>query len=577
MYATPFDPSTDQRYALPDEIRKNLDRLAKIAERARAYSIEVFPLMLTIHHPEGNFTLPSRYRQQLNLDGSVRQGFVCFRDPVRQNELVDAVAHAAGCGFQRIAFDDDLRDAFCYCDEHLQEFDGFQGRGRDEVAEILNSVLEHPEHELLRRSWYDYKYQGMSAFAKRIRSAVDAVNPSCRIGIFTSAKRSQDFSGRGMVSWAKQFHTETAPVFVRLAGECYADDLASLVRGVGWHQYTHDLLPAEWERMLEITATVRIGYRSPGAVKLETKAVLASTGVANVHWAWADELEELGLANEISVAQTEFDTIAQQSQGTAVSSSSLAMFIGEQLGAYTPPATSQMYGATHDPMSIYGLVASLGLPIRCVSQLAQDHVAVICAAYIGREMIQTLDDYVRQGGVAILDATAARCYRCYGGEAKFDVVGPRASFAYEVGPTGGTEHLIARCPPETVFPIQAETAIAVWTGFDAKDQGLGATCLITAHGRGKLIVVGLDLSQTGTRLLVPNWRERLLSMLREAGVELPLFWQGPAGVQLIDHGERAALVNYNPNPVTGAVHDRGGDRLPVTLKAMDVQFVELGR
>ena len=105
-------PTTDQRYAPPEAIQRNLEKLVRKAQEAASRGIEVYPMLLTIHHPEGNFTLPNRYREQQNLDGSLREGFVCFRDATRQDELVESVRHAAELGFERIAFDDDLRDAF---------------------------------------------------------------------------------------------------------------------------------------------------------------------------------------------------------------------------------------------------------------------------------------------------------------------------------------------------------------------------------------------------------------------------------------------------------------------------------
>ena len=38
-------------------------------------------------------------------------------------------------------------------------------------------------------------------------------------------------------------------------------------------------------------------------------------------------------------------------------------------------------------------------------------------------MIERIDEYVKDGGVAVLDATATRCYRIYTGQIEFSIDG----------------------------------------------------------------------------------------------------------------------------------------------------------
>jgi hypothetical protein len=571
VYATPFDPTTDQRYAPPEVIQKNLEILVQKAKAAADRGIEVYPMLLTIHHPEGNFTLPDRYRKQQDLDGAVREGFVCFRDATRQDELVETARHVAELGFERIAFDDDLRDAFCYCDQHLKGFDGFEGKTRDQISRILNAVVEEPEQEQLRIDWYHYKYQGMAEFARRLREAVHTINPACRIGIFTSAKRCQDFSGRSLWPWARLFHTEQAPTFVRLAGECYTDDTEAVVRCGGWQQTTRDAFPEDLEQLLEVTATLRIGYRSPGTVGFETKILVANTGITNIHWAWADEFEEMGLAQEVTQLKGELGKLAEQV--SAPSRAPLALLIGEELGPYTPTSISVPYGATHDPMSLYGSVALLGLPVTCSWQPEPTQPAILCSAYISRKMIRQVDQYVSGGGVAMLDAIAARCYQAYGGKARFAIEGPHASCAYELGPDGTRETMISRCPPDCIYRVESANPHAAWRGYQWDDTAVGHTSAVLTHGQGKLIVLGYDLSRTGTMLVVDAWRQRLLAMLAAADVSAPTYWSGPAGVQVIDAGDRVALVNYNTNRVTGDLKTPGNSRAAITIPSREIVFV----
>ena len=91
--------------------------------------------------------------------------------------------------------------------------------------------------------------------------------------------------------------------------------------------------------------------------------------------------------------------------------------------------------------------------------------------------------------------------------------------------------------------------------------------------QGKLIVLGYDLSRTGTMLVGDAWRQRLLAMLAAADVSAPTYWSGPAGVQVIDAGDRIALINYNTNPVTGDLKIPGNSQPDITISGHEIVFV----
>ena len=86
-------------------------------------------------------------------------------------------------------------------------------------------------------------------------------------------------------------------------------------------------------------------------------------------------------------------------------------------------------------------------------------------------------------------------------------------------------------------------------------------------------MLGYDLSRTGTMLVIDPWRQRLLAMLAAAGVSVPVYWSGPAGVQVVEYGDRVALVNYNANPVTGFLNSGTDPHRDMTVPARDVRFV----
>jgi hypothetical protein len=298
--------------------------------------------------------------------------------------------------------------------------------------------------------------------------------------------------------------------------------------------------------------------------------LVANTGISNIHWAWADEFGEMGLAEEVAQLKGELGKLAERV--SAPSQAPLALLIGEELGPYTPTNISVPYGATHDPMSLYGSVALLGLPVTCNWQPEPTQPAILCSAYISRKMIRQIDQYVSGGGVAVLDAIAARCYQAYGGKAPFSIEGPHASYAYELGPDGDRETMISRCPPDCIYRVEAANPRAAWRGYQWDNTAVGQTSCVLSCGQGKLIVLGYDLSRTGTMLVVDAWRQRLLAMLAAADVAVPIYWSGPAGVQVIDAGNQVALVNYNTNPVTGDLKTSEDSQPAITIPGHEIVF-----
>jgi hypothetical protein len=572
-YVTPF-AKNNECFCEPEIILNNLEKLKKKADLALLKGLCVYPLFITIGHPEGNFAMPARYRQQQNLDGSLRPGFVCFSDAIRQSEMLRFIQKATELGFARIAFDDDLRDAFCYCDEHLNGFRFFREKPRDEIKKILNGVLTNSEYEKVRCRWYEYKYEGMKKFAHCIEKTVHGINPACQIGIFNSAKRCEDFSGRNPWRWASLFHTEQAPVFVRLCGECYDDQLMHLVQSTGWHDYSNQCYPAEIERMLEISSVSAINYRSPGAILLESAAVEAATGLREILWAWTDDYINSDMPRHVSSLKESVNS-SEMHKNRRVSP--IAVYIGHELGPYTPPNISIDYGATHDPITAYNITSLVGLPTTVTPVIKSEFKVIICSAFISREMTDKIDEYIAGGGVCILDSVAAKCYRWYDGNVEFEINGPVSLARYEMSPDGQREDTIADCPADSIFHIKSlrESQKHCWTGYDVRDDIIGQTTVIKQYGKGSLIVLGYDLSRAGTVLIRPAWRQRLLKVLSMAGINLPTYWSGPVAVQLFLYDNIAAMVNYNANSVNGDLVINNKTNQNINLKPFSIKYVDI--
>ncbi len=570
-YVVPFS-ANNECLSEPEITLANLEILADRAQIAAEKGLQVYPFFITINHPDGNYEVPSRYRQQRNLDGSERLGFICFLDQIRRQEMIDLAVKAASLGFERMAFDDDLRDAFCYCDEHLAGFAGFRGRSREELAVILNGILSHPEYEELRKAWYEYKYNGMCDFARALTRAVHAINPACRIGLCNSAKRCQDFSGRDPWRWAEQFHTDKAPTFIRLCGECYNDNLLSLAQSVGWHFYFDQVFPDTIEKKLELTSVPDIGYRSCGGVLFEAHTVVEVTGRNRIHWAWTGDFNTTGLQHCVGPAKRDFAALLERTSGPL--RADLVQYIGAELGPYLPSDIVIPYGAVHDPITTFNIVSLAGIPILPIPHIPDNQPAIICSSYISRSMIERFDEYVVAGGVGILDATAAHCYGRYGGTLSFSVRGPASRHRYELGPDDTRENMCKDCKPDIIYLIEGCRGAQAWNGYDIDDNCTGMTTAILSHGKGKLIFFGYDLTLTGSRMIRPELRERFIKMLSCAQVMPRTYWAGPVAVQCFDFGYKVLLINYNTHAVTGDLMINNNSRTitiePFTRKQVDV-------
>lgn len=549
VYATPF--VTNNECMLPLEaLKANLARLHEKAQACRGVGLEVYPFFLTIYHPEGNIEFPGRYRPQQNLDGSVRYPFVCFRDAVRQNEAIALAAYAAELGFERMYFDDDLRDAFCYCDEHLRGFEPFAGMARGEIAGIFEDPAATPEHEALRRQWYAYKGAGMREYAQRLAGAVHEINPACRIGICTSAQRCQQLSGRMPHEFAELFATEEAPTFIRVCGECYDDDLHHLVQSTGWHGFMLKCYPESWETAAEITSVTALQYRSPGAVMFETRAVLATAAVDAVHWAWTEDYPISGLERAIMDEHPEL--IEWRGRFSESAQSPIAVWVGPERGAYLPVGPDPQQTAPSDPIAAYNTLALTGLPVELTPVIEPYHRAVICAGPISREMIEELDRYAANGGTVILDAQAARYYRVFGGKAAFQIGGDTRGIRYEIGPADAREDWIAQL--NAIYPVTCDAPEQSWQSHDLNGEPSGLTTVVMRRGEGWLAVLGMDVLAAERKLIRAEWRQRIIAILKATGTPAPPYVDSRPGVQALLHEAAIVLANYNTNPVSAIVH-----------------------
>ena len=123
-----------------------------------------------------------------------------------------------------IMLDDDFRFArfgiqylTCFCDYHMREY--LRRIGENVPKEKISDLIFTGGKNKYRDAYFDMLSDSLLGFARKIRAAVNEVNPGIRIGA-ASVRESLDFSGTDQSEIARALAGDTPP-FVRLSGAPY--------------------------------------------------------------------------------------------------------------------------------------------------------------------------------------------------------------------------------------------------------------------------------------------------------------------------------------------------------------------
>lgn len=140
------------------------------------------------------------------------------------NFACDYYAELARCGVDLIMFDDDFRYAHiggnkigCLCDNHMRRIR--QIVGEEITREEMVTCIRSGGKNKYRDAWLQANGEAFAAFAKRLRQAVDAVDPKIRMGA-CACLGSWDMDGISAGTLARILAGKTKP-FIRLIGAPY--------------------------------------------------------------------------------------------------------------------------------------------------------------------------------------------------------------------------------------------------------------------------------------------------------------------------------------------------------------------
>lgn len=132
-----------------------------------------------------------RYTKLKSANGVVMESMVCPSDDAYVAFSCDYRAQMAATGVDMLLFDDDFSNFgfynapfSCCCDNHLRLIS--EKLGEEVSFEILSKALLDGGASKYRSAWMEVNGDLQKNFAKKIREAVDQVNPHCRVGICCS-------------------------------------------------------------------------------------------------------------------------------------------------------------------------------------------------------------------------------------------------------------------------------------------------------------------------------------------------------------------------------------------------------
>ena len=165
----------------PEKRRACMTTLGEQCAFFKAEGFQVGIWLWTIQFPEEN-----GFAKITSVYGQVRQQEACPADPEFRAFAADYIQELAGLHPDVILFDDDYRltvhnrDMACACDLHLALTGEILGRPvtREEIAKAM---IGSPNP--LRSAFQQAKRESLLQFARQMRQALDAVDPTIRLGL----------------------------------------------------------------------------------------------------------------------------------------------------------------------------------------------------------------------------------------------------------------------------------------------------------------------------------------------------------------------------------------------------------
>ncbi|MCL5104870.1 MAG: hypothetical protein M1133_12255 [Armatimonadetes bacterium] len=524
--------------------------------------VQVHFMGMTSSHPEGQAQVPPVYQCQMDLEGNPREGFVCLRDKSYREILIERYRQVARAGFRRILFDDDLKDALCFCPLHLAGFSSAIGRtvSRDEFGGAFQDTGASEDTIELRKRYMAFCRETVLSLARELESAIHEISPTLRIGTCLPARRFQDLTGIACTDIINIFDTPEAPSFARLpGGEHYNALPLDMTTSVGYLIYYDELLPETYERCWETTAVGAAPCQPKGSAQMIQEGRIAEAlGITPVLWAWSEEFERLHIWPGLIGGGPWPGETKPRDHGREYLGIPVYMRTGlaQELSLEEHLSDGAIKG--------YQALSLIGLPVRLTSDIRSDDRTICLFGFQPKTVAAEAKGWLEEGRTLVLDLPAARKLREYVPDLPdFSLAEPDARPHMEVLSGGrATDTSVAGYPIGSIAVVKREAVEAISMLRDASGNEIGMGIGSIDIGRGRIIVLPFDLCRVTFRL-GKSHRDILVEELEEfASGRLP-YVDGDAYLQVVlfrENGEEdLVVINYSDHYVKATARTVGVD------------------
>jgi len=201
----------------------SIPQIRRAAEWLRSEGYEPGVWISSLGHG-GSMVEDKGYQYIISATGSYSTDSFCPYDEAFQNEFARWVADLATTGVDMIMLDDDYRLGYrtggigCFCPLHLARISELLG-GEELTREQLIEKAFVGGKNRYRDAWLTACGESLRVLAKKLRAAVDSVDPTIRLG-HCAVLDTWDIDGVDSITLARDFAGATKP-FLRLIGAAY--------------------------------------------------------------------------------------------------------------------------------------------------------------------------------------------------------------------------------------------------------------------------------------------------------------------------------------------------------------------
>lgn len=191
----------------------------------------------------GHFTCKTYilpYTKFVGFNGEESVNECCMMDDGFAEYAAKLMALYAGCGFEKMMLDDDVRSVNhcngqhgCVCDLHLAATAKEYGKSltRQQLIDAFNHFDE--DSLKIKAAHRKVNFEGQLRFVRAIEQAVHAVDPNVQLGQMISGVEADQFQGRDVLQYLRTLAGEKHRPFLRPPGGYYSETLGdALLPGI---------------------------------------------------------------------------------------------------------------------------------------------------------------------------------------------------------------------------------------------------------------------------------------------------------------------------------------------------------